>query len=212
MNWNYTTGITAGSTYQFDWYAPDGTHYSSSGSLDTSSNYCISSYWGDGIADKPGSWYVEFRLNGTLLYTDHFTVTGGAPPVWSMVYPSVFSKNRRGLGPLRTYRDQVLASTPLGNTYVDRLYARSNEVLLLLLSDRGLLNRAKALLPFLLPEIEQVNAGGMGYLSADTVEEINAFLTELGEKASPELLDLTNNVKADIKNAQTMARFGFEIE
>lgn len=212
MNWNYITGITAGSTYQFDWYAPNGTNYRSSGSYSSSANYCTYCYWEDGIPDQPGSWYVEFRLNGTLLYTDYFTVTGGAPPVWPMLYSMLFREDKGSLSLLRTYRDQVLASTPLGNTYLKRLYARSHEVLLLLLSNPDLLNQANALLPLLLPEIEQATAGGAGYLSADTVGGINAFLAALGEGASPELLDLINNVKADIKNPQTIALFGFEIE
>ena len=203
MNWNYKTGCIGGDSLRFDWYAPDGSQYYSSSTISYDGNWCNWSYFGDGIPDKPGDWYITFKYNGALMYTDYFTLTGDDDG-WHSAYNKLFGDNIEHLNTLRSFRDKVLCSNPLGKTYVNRLYDRSHEVALILLTDRDLMEQARKMLDLLLPEIESALQDGFVVISGDQLGEIDLLLNNFAKKASPELRFLIKEVKAELKNENTL--------
>lgn len=201
MNWNYITGCIDGDSFRWDWYAPNGSQYYSSSTIPYDGNWCTySSFIDDGIPGIPGEWYVTFQYNGVLKYTDYFTVTGG----WPSAYNKLFGDDIEDLNTLRSFRDKVLRTNPLGKIYVDRLYERSYEVALILLSDRDLMEQVREVLDLLLPEIESALQDGVMVISEDTLGEINLLLNSFAKKAGPKLRFLIKDVKAKLKNENTL--------
>ena len=201
MNWNYITGCIGGDSLRFDWYSPDGLWKTFTGSIPHDSNFCTYSYISDGILDIPGDWYVTFKYNGVLKYTDYFTVTDD---IWPSAYNKLFGDDIEDLNTLRSLRDKVLCTNPTGKIYVDRLYDRSYEVALILLSDRDLMEQAREVLDLLLPEIEYALQDGVMVISEDKLREINLLLNSFAKKASPKLRFLIKDVKAELKNENTL--------
>lgn len=212
MNWNYTTGCVSGDTYRFDWYAPDGTKYYSTGTLTSTANYCIYSSFGDGIPDKPGSWSVIFTYNGSQKYTDYFTVSDGGPPIWPSVYDKLFGNNSNELNTLRAFRNDVLCANPMGRAHVDRLYQRSHEVALILLLNRDLRTRTRQVLDFIMPEVENVLQGEGLAISVEELEQIDDLLEDFAKKGSPELQSLIKAIQAELWNEDTTTIYGVEVD
>lgn len=202
MNWNYITGCIGGDSLRWDWYAPDGSQYYGTYTIPYSGNWCTYCSFGDGIPDIRGDWYVTFKYNGTVLYIDYFSVIRRG--IWSPAYNKLFGDNIEDLNTLRNFRDNVLCTNPLSKTYVDRLYDRSHEVALILLSDRDLMEQAREVMGLLLPEIEYALQDGVVVISEDKLREINLLLNSFAKKASPELRSLIKNVKAELKNENTL--------
>ena len=201
MNWNYITGCIGGDNVRWDWYAPDGSQCHGSLTISSSGNKCTYCYFGDGIPKIPGDWYVTFKYNGVLKYTDYFTVTRD---IWPSAYNKLFRDNIEDLNTLRSFRDKVLCTNPTGKIYVDRLYDRSHEVALILLSDRDLMEQAREVMGLLLPEIEYALQDGVVVISEDKLREINLLLNSFAKKASPKLRFLIKDVKAELKNENTL--------
>lgn len=200
MNWNYITGCIGGDSLRTDWYAPNGSQYYCSSTIPDDGNWCTWCYFPDGIPDISGDWYVTFKYSGILKYTDYFTVTGG----WPSAYNKLFRDDIEDLNTLRSLRDKVLCTNPLGKIYVDRLYERSYEVALILLSDRDLIEQAREVLDLLLPEIESALQDGVMVISEDTLGEIDLLLNSFAKKASPKLRFLIKDVKEELKNENTL--------
>lgn len=201
MNWNYITGCIGGDSLRWDWYAPDGSQYNASLTISSSGNQCTYCYFPGGIPDISDEWHVTFKYNGVLKYTDYFTVTGG---IWPSAYNKLFRDDIEDLNTLRSLRDKVLCTNPLGKIYVDRLYERSYEVALILLSDRDLMEQVREVLDLLLPEIEYALQDGVVVISEDKLREINLLLNSFAKKASPKLRFLIKDVKAELKNENTL--------
>lgn len=201
MNWNYITGCIGGDSLRFDWYSPDGLWKTFTGSLPSDGNFCTWA-WGE-IPDIPGEWCVYFKYNGVLKYTDYFTVTGNGN-IWPPAYNKLFGDDIEDLNTLRSLRDKVLCTNPLGKIYVDRLYEKSYEVALILLSDRDLMEQVREVMGLLLPEIESALQDGVMVISEDTLGEIDLLLNSFAKKASPKLRFLIKDVKAELKNENTL--------
>lgn len=200
MNWNYIIGCLANDSLTWEWHAPDGSQYDSTGAIPYEGEWCTYAYFRDGIPNISGDWRVTFKYNEIVMYNDYFSVTGGG---WASAYNKLFGDNIEDLNILRSFRDNVLCTNPQGKTYVDRLYDRSHEVALILLSNPDIMEQARHLLDLLLPEIESALQDGVVVISEDKLGEIDLLLNSFAKKASPELRSLIMNVKAELKNENT---------
>ncbi len=194
--WNYTANCRSGDQFQFIWVAPDGTTWT--GSVETllrSSNYCFWTYWSNGIPDKPGTWQVKFYYNGTLKYTDVFTVIGGNNE-WNSVYNKIFASNKNSnLKLLRQFRDEVLLDSEQGRDYVNRLYDRSHEVALLLLLNPDLLAQSRSVVDQLIPVVRDLLQGETGFLPQQLVDDLSSLLDAMHAEAGPKLQILIQDVQ-----------------
>lgn len=100
-------------------------------------------------------------------------------------------ESRRGdLALLRRFRDEVLATSPIGRSYIDLCYKHSPEVVKMLLLDSDLRAHTRAVIEGLMPGIRGLLGEGAGQemvLTEDMIEDIEALLDDLAARASPDL-------------------------
>ncbi len=203
--WNYTTNCNSGDNYQWIWIAPDGrTSRGDVHNVSKTTNWCFWSYWPDGIPDNPGSWQVKFYYNGSLKYTDYFTVLSSSQE-WNAVYNEIFANNKQSnLELLRKFRDEVLLESELGQEYVYRLYDRSHEVALILLLNPEILAQARAVVDQLLPKVRDVLQGGTGYLPQQLGQDISTLLDAMHAQAGPKLQLLIQDVQQALQDHELL--------
>lgn len=91
---------------------------------------------------------------------------------------------------LRRFRDEVLATSPIGRIGIRLYYKHSPEIVKMLLLDSDLKSRTREVFEEIMPGIRGLLDEGPGQemvLSKDKVEKIDALLNDISERASPKL-------------------------
>lgn len=207
--WIHLSNVVAGDQIYIRWTAPNGRYWTWTYNIPSSwSSYCFTGYWGDGIPDIQGQWQIYMNYNG-MRYINTYAYVSGSACIWPATYKKMLLHPNE-IDTLRSFRDTVLKDNEITSDLVARLYERSAEVALILLTE-GDLSKAGNLLTKLLPEIENVLAGGQGNLTLIEIARINSFLNNLAVEGSTELKSLIADTKAILDDADMMAKIGFDI-
>jgi hypothetical protein len=100
---------------------------------------------------------------------------------------------------VRTFRDDVMATTPVGQFYVNLYYKHAAEGTQLLQDNPGLRNRARMVLDRLLPKLQAVMAGKPATITNTDRAAIEALLNAVAAQASPALQADLQAVREDLR-------------
>ncbi|MCI0579861.1 MAG: VCBS repeat-containing protein, partial [Chloroflexi bacterium] len=118
---------------------------------------------------------------------------GGPNQVW-------LNEGLSGLETMYQVRDTVMAPTPQGQHYITLFYTHNPEILSLLLADPALFDEAYDGLVLWLPNLESLvdDTRGDPTISAEQVQAVDDFLTNLSAVASPTLQQVIADERADL--------------
>jgi len=128
-----------------------------------------------------------------------------------MAYEQVWgAETSYKLACLRTFRDDVLSKSAPGRQYVERIYANSVEIALLLLRDRALCGRLRQTVDLLVPAIRERIAGGTALLLPAQVDALKGLCLAAESAAiSRNMRELAREALVDLSDEQMLREMGF---
>ena len=140
------------------------------------------------------------------------TTTSTSEILWPLLYNEIWKdKQEQNLFLLRSFRDEVLINTDLGQEYIFMLYSNSIEILVLLFQDPIAVTLASEVVDGCLRSIESLLYRNEMALHRETIDVFDALLTQLEPKASPNLKTAIDKVKKDIKDEIVIKQLGVKI-
>ncbi|MBW1855190.1 MAG: Ig-like domain-containing protein [Deltaproteobacteria bacterium] len=135
-----------------------------------------------------------------------------AEPFWPALYGEMWTVDReKNLSTLRSFRDDVLSQSKMGQEYIYAIYSNSLEAAALLINNPSLLIRTREVISGLMPEIQCLLEGEEMSLSQDQLGAIERLLDEFEIKASPNLRTEIMKVKKDINGGDIFNKLGIVI-
>lgn len=113
---------------------------------------------------------------------------------------------------LRDFRDEVLASTPMGQRYIELFYKHAEEGVELILSYPELLSHTQTLLEEFLPTIQAIVAGPEVTVTTADLAEVGALLEAFAEKARPELQADIRAIQEELRQRMLREQFRVRVE
>ena len=139
-------------------------------------------------------------------------VTQATSSGWSLSYQMMWGKKKyENLAVLRTFRDQVLSKSELGQAYVSLLYNNSIEIAFLLLQKPALRAQTREVLNKVVIELGGVQDNNDLCISQNTIDDFESLLDSYAINASPRLKTAIDIVKEDIAAGDIRGRLGFTI-
>jgi len=140
-------------------------------------------------------------------------VTQATSSGWSISYQKMWGiKQYENLSVLRSFRDDVLSKSELGQAYVSLLYNNSIEIAFLLLRKPALRIQTREVLNASVKELQSQTGNDEICITQDTVNDFAALLDSFAAVASPRLKTAIEIVKEDIANGVINGQLGFAIE
>ena len=140
-------------------------------------------------------------------------VTQATSTGWSISYQKMWGiKQYDNLSVLRSFRDDVLSKSELGQAYVSLLYNNSIEIAFLLLRKPALRAQTRDVLNATVKELQSQTGNDELCISQGTVDDFAALLDSFAAIASPHLKSAIEIVKEDIANGAINGQLGFAIE
>ena len=140
-------------------------------------------------------------------------VTEATSSGWSISYQKMWGiKQYENLSVLRSFRDDVLSKSELGQAYVSLLYNNSIEIAFLLLRKPTLRTQTREVLNATVKELQSQTGNDEICITQDTVNDFAALLDSFAAIASPRLKTAIEIVKEDIANGAINGQLGFAIE
>jgi len=140
------------------------------------------------------------------------TTTSTSEILWPLLYNETWKeKQEQNLFLLRSFRDEVLINTELGQEYLFMIYSNSLEILILLLQDPIAVKLASEVADGCLESIEFLLYRNEMVLNRETIDVFDALLTQLEPKASPNLKFAIEKVKKDIKDEHIIKKLGIKM-
>ncbi len=131
---------------------------------------------------------------------------------WSLSYQMMWGiKQYENLTVLRSFRDDVLSRTELGQAYVSLLYNNSIEIAFLLLRKPALRVQTREVLNAVTIELKEQSGNNEICISQNTIDDFTALLDSFAAVASPRLKAAIEIVKEDIANGAINGQLGFAI-
>jgi hypothetical protein len=132
---------------------------------------------------------------------------------WSISYQKMWGiRQYENLSVLRSFRDEVLTKTELGQAYVSLLYNNSIEIAFLLLRKPALRTQTRNVLNAAVKELQSQTGNDEICISQNTIDDFAALLDSFEASASPRLKAAIEIVKEDIANGGINGQVGFTIE
>ena len=131
---------------------------------------------------------------------------------WSLSYQMMWGKNKyENLTVLRSFRDDVLSKSELGQAYVSLLYNNSIEIAFLILRKPALRIQTRDVLNATVKELQGQAGNDEICMSQSTIDDFAALLDSFESSASPRLKASIEIVKEDIANGVINSQLGFTI-
>jgi hypothetical protein len=139
-------------------------------------------------------------------------VTQATSSGWSLSYQMMWGKNKyENLTVLRSFRDEVLSKSELGQAYVSLLYNNSIEIAFLLLRRPALRVQTREVLNAVTIELNEQSGNNEICISQSTIDDFESLLNSFESSASPRLKAAIEIVKEDIANGVINGQLGFTI-
>jgi len=139
-------------------------------------------------------------------------VTQATSSGWSLSYQMMWGKKKyENLTVLRSFRDEVLSKSELGQAYVSLLYNNSIEIAFLLLRKPELRVQTREVLNAVTIELKEQSGNNEICISQSTIDDFAALLDSFKSSASPRLKAAIEIVKEDIANGVINGQLGFTI-
>jgi len=164
------------------------------------------------MGDK--SAYLSIPSNDTDEEMVDVTLSGVcvAETFWPALYDEMWSVDREGnLSTLRSFRDDVLAQSEMGQKYISALYSNSIEVAVLLISNPSLLIQTREVISALMPDIQSLLAGEEMSVSQDQLDTIEELLDMFETKASPGFKMEIMKARKDISRGDVFNQLGIVV-
>jgi beta-propeller repeat-containing protein/IPT/TIG domain-containing protein len=122
-----------------------------------------------------------------------------------------------GTGPMTTiatalrFRDDVLATSPRGQRYIELYYRFSKEAVGSLMLNPMLILRSQEILQRYKPVLESMIKGQHVTLTYNDIEEIESFLDSLAQKGSPELRESLKGLSQDLRDPRVQEEYNIII-
>ncbi|MBI4590231.1 MAG: SBBP repeat-containing protein, partial [Candidatus Rokubacteria bacterium] len=184
--------------------------------------------WGEGIAvDSAGNAYVTGTTRSTeatfpVAVGPDLTYNGG---VWDAFVAKIqvtlcparaalegTPQQEAKLGLLYAFRDEVLATTPTGERYIELFYTHAGEGVWLLVRHPDLRAHTRALLERFLPMLRAIVVGRPATMTAADLVAIEALLQAFAAKASPELQADLKALQEELRHGTVLEQFGIRIQ
>jgi hypothetical protein len=139
-------------------------------------------------------------------------VTQATSSGWSLSYQMMWGKKKyENLTVLRSFRDEVLSKSELGQAYVSLLYNNSIEIAFLLLRKQALRIQTRDVLNATVKELQGQAGNDEICISQSTIDDFESLLNSFESSASPRLKAAIEIVKEDIANGVINGQLGFTI-
>ena len=139
-------------------------------------------------------------------------VTQATSSGWSISYQKMWGiKQYENLSVLRSFRDDVLSKSELGQAYVSLLYNNSIEIAFLLLRKQALRIQTRDVLNATVKELQGQAGNDEICISQSTIDDFESLLNSFESSASPRLKAAIEIVKEDIANGVINGQLGFTI-
>jgi len=139
-------------------------------------------------------------------------VTQATSSGWSISYQKMWGiKQYENLSVLRSFRDDVLSKSELGQAYVSLLYNNSIEIAFLLLRKPTLRIQTREVLNATVKELQGQAGNDEICISQNTIDDFESLLNSFESSASPRLKAAIEIVKEDIANGVINGQLGFAI-
>jgi hypothetical protein len=139
-------------------------------------------------------------------------VTQATSSGWSLSYQMMWGKKKyENLTVLRSFRDEVLSKSELGQAYVSLLYNNSIEIAFLLLRKPALRVQTREVLNAVTIELKEQSRSNEICISQNTIDEFVSLLDSFTISASPRLKAAIEIVKEDIATGAINGQIGFTI-
>lgn len=165
----------------------------------------------------PNAIYAQ--NSGSAATTESFTyhkavdaVTQATSPGWSLSYEKIWGKRKyENLVILRTFRDDFLSRTELGQAYLSLLYNNSIEIAFLLMQKPALQIQTREVLNAVIIELKAQSGNNELCISQNTIDAFVSLLENFQIYASPRLKAVIEIVKEDIEAGEISGQLGFTI-
>jgi len=139
-------------------------------------------------------------------------VTQATSSGWSLSYQMMWGKKKyENLTVLRSFRDEVLSKSELGQAYVSLLYNNSIEIAFLLLRKPALRVQTREVLNAVTIELKEQSRSNEICISQNTIDEFVSLLDSFTISASPRLKAAIEIVKEDIATGAINGQLGLTI-
>jgi len=139
-------------------------------------------------------------------------VTQATSSGWSLSYQMMWGKKKyENLTVLRSFRDEVLSKSELGQAYVSLLYNNSIEIAFLLLRKPALRVQTREVLNAVTIELKEQSHSNEICISQNTIDEFVSLLDSFTISASPRLKAAIEIVKEDIATGAINGQLGLTI-
>lgn len=115
------------------------------------------------------------------------------------------------LNTLHQLRDNVLATSSRGQTYIGRFNQFSAEGVALMVRDSGLRLQTQGLIVHFLPVIQNIVAGQSVVLGERDLKMVDDWMNMVSPKASSSLRSALQQLRTDMRDPQVLAQFGVRI-
>lgn len=131
---------------------------------------------------------------------------------WSLSYQMMWGKTKyENLTVLRSFRDEVLSKSELGQAYVSLLYNNSIEIAFLILRKPALRTQTRNVLNATVKELQGQTGNDEICISQNTIDDFAALLNSFEASASPRLKAAIEIVQEDIATGAINGQVGFTI-
>ena len=130
---------------------------------------------------------------------------------WDSTYQTLLESSQK-LNLLREYRDRILLQHPNGEYQIKRLYAQSNELLTILISNPQFIIEARQLIEKNLPEIQKILSHQKGILQ--DIQGIQTFIENFASHSSLKTKLWLSSLQNKLERCRRTGRkfFGFHVQ